>query len=216
MDRKKLAEECRQIEKRGDSVLDYLREIGCVSPWGTWHRLQKEELKRADHQITDGKGTEKMQFIMTDEIKAEAMRIAIEGGDPRMYLADCGSAAPEVLWWNLKRRIKEEDPETYAKLPERLPRKKKLGKAISAEATEADSQPEEPEEPKTRDQDPTKLKVTEAEGIAGRWTRYDDRIGLYAHRENGQMDMLGEMTPMEWEAAAIELPEVLRTFGVEA
>ena len=89
-DREQLARECVEIEKRGGCVRDYLRGLGCVSPWGTWHRLQKEELGRSDAQITDGKGKGMKQPKITDEQKNEAARIAIEGGDPREYLKECG------------------------------------------------------------------------------------------------------------------------------
>ena len=47
MDRELLAEECLEIERSGGDVLGHLAAVGCVSPWGTWFRLQKEQLGRS-------------------------------------------------------------------------------------------------------------------------------------------------------------------------
>ena len=122
MDRHKLALECAKIEKTGGNVRDFLRQQGCISPWGTWYRLQREELGRTEEKITEGKGDERMgQVRLTDIQKAEAVKIAIAGGDPRKYLRDCGSDAPKNMWWKIRRDLKEKDPETFKKLPAKLP-----------------------------------------------------------------------------------------------
>ena len=63
MNRQQLARECVEIEKAGGSVREYLASKGCISPWGTWYRLPKEELGRAECHITDGKGGDDMKKI---------------------------------------------------------------------------------------------------------------------------------------------------------
>jgi len=52
---RKLANECLAIEKQGGDVLGFLRANKCYSAGTTWQRLQKEYLKRKDHQLTSGK-----------------------------------------------------------------------------------------------------------------------------------------------------------------
>jgi len=117
VDRGAIAEECRRIEKAGGSVLEHLRVLGCVSPWGTWFRLQKEELGRKDWQIRDGKGEESMAKI-TLEMKKKAAEIARSGGNPMEYLKQCGSKNPSAAWHYIKKSLMEADPETYTQITE--------------------------------------------------------------------------------------------------
>lgn len=117
MDRAELAMACVEVEKAGGSVREFLAEQGCISPWGTWYRLQKEELHRRDSQITDGKGRVNMARKITLEQKKKVVQIAIEGGDPLEYLRQLGSKNPSGLWWTIKNDVKAADPELYAKIP---------------------------------------------------------------------------------------------------
>ena len=115
MDREQLARECLKIEKAGCSVREYLRRPDCISPWGTWYRLQREELGRKLWQIQDGKGEEVMGKI-TLEQKKKAVEIALAGNDPCPYLKECGSEKPWVTWANIKRNLEYAEPETFRKL----------------------------------------------------------------------------------------------------
>lgn len=118
MDRAELARECVAVERAGGSVREFLSEHGCISPWGTWYRLQKEELHRSESQITLGKGDEnKLSRKITLEQKKKAVQIAIEGGDVLEYLRKLGSKNPSGLWWTIKNDVKAADPELYAKIP---------------------------------------------------------------------------------------------------
>ena len=137
MDREALADECLQIEKRGGSVIEFLKGRGCISPWGTWFRLHKEQLGRKDYQITNGKGRETMgafpKPILTDDDKKEAVRIALGGESPYEYLRECGVTAPDAAWARIKDYVQKTDPETFAKLPARLPRTEKAKTAAPAQ-----------------------------------------------------------------------------------
>lgn len=117
MERAELAKACVEVEKAGGSVREFLAEQGCISPWGTWYRLQKEELHRKEYQITDGKRRENMARKITLEQKKKAVQIAIEGGDVLEYLRNLGSKNPTGLWWTIKNDVKAADPELYAKIP---------------------------------------------------------------------------------------------------
>jgi len=115
MNRQQLARECVEIEQAGGSVREYLALKGCISPWGTWYRLQKEELGRAECHITDGKGGDDMKKIALAD-KKKAVEIAIGGGDPLEYLRKCGSKNPQALWYMIKKNLQEVEPDQYAKL----------------------------------------------------------------------------------------------------
>ena len=135
MNRQELAKECVKIEKAGGSVLDFLRLRGNISPWGSWFRLQKEELNRKDYQITDGKGSGDMRKI-TLEQKKKAVEIAISGGDPLEYLGECGSESPDKLWWYIKNCLKKSQPDLYAQIPD--------GRKKAAEKPKAEKPKDEP------------------------------------------------------------------------
>ena len=144
MNRQQLARECVEIEQAGGSVREYLAIKGCISPWGTWYRLQKEELGRTDSQITDGKGGHDMKKIALAD-KKKAVEIAISGGDPLEYLRSVGSKAPQALWYVIRKNLQEAEPKTYAKL---LCAESK-GKTEEHECP--DFEPKENEEPKPLD-----------------------------------------------------------------
>lgn len=114
MNRKELALKCVRIEAEGGSVREFLKDLGFVSPWGTWFRLQKEDLGRKDYQITDGRG-DKMRKV-TLEQKKKAVDIALSGGNPLAYLKEIGSKQPSALWYAIKKALKEADPEKYGLL----------------------------------------------------------------------------------------------------
>ena len=78
--------------------------------------------KGKDGKAIMGKGKRKV----TLEQKKKAVQIAIDGGDPREYLRQCGSENPDSLWWYVKKVIKEKDPALYEKIPEKLPYRKPL------------------------------------------------------------------------------------------
>ena len=59
----------------------------------------------------------------TKEMEEEAVRIALEGRSPLQYLKECGSMNPQQKWYEIKQKVKDADPELYAKLPKRIQRK---------------------------------------------------------------------------------------------
>lgn len=124
MDRERVAEECLRIEKHHGDVLAYLRGIGCISPWGTWYRIQKEQLGRKSWQISDGKGKKpiikeekqkvsKSKRKLTAEEKARAVELYVSGGDPVEYLKSIGIENATQVWGGVRRYCKGvEIPET--------------------------------------------------------------------------------------------------------
>lgn len=68
-------------------------------------RKEKPNLKRAK---------------ITLEQKKRAVEIAMNGGNPLKYLADCGSDNPTGMWYTIKQNLKETDPRTFALLPKKI------------------------------------------------------------------------------------------------
>jgi len=94
--------------------------------------------------------------IITDEVKREAYRIAIEGGDPRPYLRSVGTKCPNDTWQRIRQELKEEDPETYERLPKRIPFNKKKA-----------AKPETPEQlPAVKLTGPVRIETPEGETLA--------------------------------------------------
>lgn len=71
--------------------------------------------------LENNKGESDMkQTKITLEQKKKAVQIALEGGDPLKYLTEHGSDDAAQMWYSIKKKLKETDPETYAKLPKRI------------------------------------------------------------------------------------------------
>ena len=73
----------------------------------TWKCFREEE-----------KGKTSMKCKITPDKRAEAIRIALDGGDVVEFLRKNGSVTPDKLWWYIKNQLKQKEPETYAKLPQ--------------------------------------------------------------------------------------------------
>ena len=74
------------------------------------------------------KGETKMEKF-TKEQRAEAIRIALEGGNPKEYLRSIGSTSPDNLWYYMKGQLRKNDPETYEQLAKVTGAKKPAEKA---------------------------------------------------------------------------------------
>lgn len=234
MNRQKVAQECVTIERCRGSVLDYLRGIGCVSPWGTWHRLQKEELNRQDWQITDGKGDATNK--MTKEQKARTVEIALDGGNPLVYLREMGAKNPSAMWYSIKQAVKKEDPETFAKLsPRASPVTTCCAPARPSGVEVPDELPEEkPEKPEvvltiksedlTRalDETPHVSSITKPVNYDGfEVTGLKTEYGRFQLSNNGYLffgansDDELEMPVELWRRFAEDLPKIMQILGIE-
>ncbi|MBP5411381.1 MAG: hypothetical protein J6Y26_05700 [Lachnospiraceae bacterium] len=228
--RRQMALACLEIERAGMSVLDFLQDLGAVSPWGTWWRLQVEELGRERHQIRDGKGVNDMKKL-TLENKKKAVEIALGGGNYLDYLKKCGAGNPSASWTYIKKCLQAKDPEKYEQL---MAVKKQEKPAEPAEDPLKDFEPvvfqgkeyekaekAEQKEPKTEQKaektsgkrrkadQKQPFKIREAEGAVGIWTNKGTEIKFWKHGSEISL------TPVDWLALAAELPNVLKLFGME-
>lgn len=139
-DRKKVALECARIEQKGGDVLAYLKGMGCISPRGTWYRLQREELGRMEHQMTEGRG--RRQNMQRVEVARQLIEAIADGVDPMEKLRELGYKQPNQAYQDIKNTCRKKAPELADQLPERTrgPRKGRQGmKKKEAEKPEPDS-----------------------------------------------------------------------------
>ena len=147
----------------------------------------------------EGKEANEMGKI-TNAQKEKAINIAVEGGDPRPYLKQCGSAAPDKLWYYIKTQLKKKEPETY----------EKLAKA--------------PEMPEVKLTGPIRIETQEEQKktvktylVTGIRTDYGE---FYFDKKYNSLDWRTEegdeisMSPIAWKNMADELPDILAALGV--
>ena len=54
---------------------------------------------------------------LTKEQKQQCVDMALRGESPMKYIESCGINNPSCTWWNIKKALQKNDPETYEKLP---------------------------------------------------------------------------------------------------
>ena len=113
----------------------------CIDLFRDMNLIKQVELERRQRKM--GK--------LTLEIKKKAVQIAIDGGDPLKYLADCGYTAPDKMWYYIKQKVKENDPKLYAQIPDQRKGKKQevpeIPEPVSGGPWEKMETPEDPVKP---------------------------------------------------------------------
>lgn len=162
-ERMRIARECLKIEKAGGDVLAYLLTENYYTPRATWYNLQREFLRRKPYECKDGKPKKGERGVnnmaLTNEQKLKAAEIAIDGGDPRVFLEECGLTAPEKTWWYLKQWLKKNYPEMADKLP------KKLGTADDYRKVKVDKGLPKDEAPAVKVDGPLRIETPEANKV---------------------------------------------------
>ena len=236
MDRRRVALDCLEVERLGYSVLDFLREQGAISPWGTWWRLQVEELGRARYQIRDGKENKMAKKnVLTPQVRAEAESMIEAGEDPKeiqRYLAEHGSKNPSAHIYAIRNSMKkkaEPKKDELAGFVPMVPEKKKTVefKGKEFERMEKPSptccQPARPCGVTVPDQLPEEkpkrpaIRIREADGAVGTWRNTSERFISFKMPARGpeDEDQEIELTAEEWLAISAELPNVLELFRIK-
>ena len=226
--RRTIAFECAKIEQVGGDVLAHLRELGYLSPWGTWYRMQREFLHRKkDTEITDGKPKKKETVAMewTKEERAlhmEAFRANLHAGeDVRTALELTGLEGRSLgqTYRQMRAVLLKTDPEFAAKLPERIPaaHARKVYVQMDQETGEEEdgaeaAGAEEPEGRITRPLMHSGMEACAWRGKCGEY-RYDVKHG-YIDYEGKDAESLS-MTLEDWREFLQELKTAAALMGVE-
>lgn len=237
-ERMRIARECLKIERAGGDVLAYLISENYYTPRATWINLQREFLRRKPHEYTDGKpkkGEMMNNMALTNEQRLKAAQIAIDGGDPRPYLEECGLMAPDKTWWYLKQWLKKNYPEMADKVP------KKLGTADDYQKVKPDKGMPKEKTPTVKIDGALKIETPEANRVrvvevpekqpkitkplmhsGKKAIGWEGDFGTYIYdRRHGYIDYEGNdgdeisLTVEGWKNWLIEVRDVAQLLGVE-
>ena len=196
-EKKRIVENCIDIEMSGGSVLDYLRAEGYVSPRATWVNFQKRYLCRSDaqHSITDGKATGKKRKGKRPAIREEALE------QDRMDFERAKEDAANTVVYGGKEYEKAPATTCFASFPAEAPH----------EPPEECEKPCQDEEKPAETQELVALKLKSASGY---WEVISDEgmIQFWADREGGFTAL--RLTADEWRRVIGEFPEVCRMMGI--
>lgn len=158
----------------------------------------------------------------------EAIRIALSGGNPLKYLEDCGSKNPSAAWYNIKQKIKENDPGTYEKLPKKIQRKDAKPTLADAMTGMKDAADQffglcddmglklDNEEPKiTKPVMYNNMTIREVEGAFGRYRRSDVNGSIYMDFEQKDGVDVISLTIEQWRSFREEQEQAALILGVE-
>ena len=150
---------------------------------------------------------------MTAEFKKELVAAAMAGEDPLVMIRKAGIKNASPAWTSIKKNLKETDPETYAKLPQRKPGSKPRQKEQKT-ATVKVSEPVE-DKPAQKITKPLCHSGLKAIGWGGEFGKYiyDEKNGFL------DIDMVdGDLISMkieEWQRFLKELRDAAALMGVE-
>ena len=173
----------------------------------SWGCLRKGETK----------GVEPVKREIPQEAKKEAVRIAIEGGDPIEYLGKY-SVNPAGMWTYIRSVVKKKDPETFAKIPNlrEKPPKKSLQVEKPKKPTKAPADkpkqdtPKKAEEPISQPDVQILRMISRKTGV--QYSLSNDRKQVFMEGDGGSiLDMSIEKLPDFLQ----ELPPICRQLGVK-
>ena len=213
---------CIELEKEGGDILAYLWSENYLTPRATWCNIQREWLGRKPYEYTDGKPNkkkEKKKFMnpkqkqFTAEQKAECVRIAVEGGDPKPYIKSLGFKNPPGAWHNVKEWYRRNDPEMFKKIPDRVGRVVGRDLQLEAGGNYQLSVAETPEQPKI--DKPLMHSGKKAIGWEGDFGTYiyDRKQGYIDYESNDGEEM--SMPVDAWREWLKEIHEVAQLMGVD-
>ena len=223
---------CMELEKIGGDILGYLWSKDYITPRATWFNYQRIYLKRRPYEFTDGKPKEKGENdamkMLTDEERAEAMRIAMDGGNPRDYLGQIGCKNPTTSWKSILQYYRKHSPGVVEMLPSKLQGNAetpemptvKLDGPLTIETPEANQvqiveTPEKPKKPITQPLVYDGMTVREIEGTYGRYRRTDINGSVYVDFEAPDGADILSYTVEQWKKLRVEQANAFRILGVE-
>ena len=167
----------------------------------SWTCLRALEMKKGED-----KG---MKAKVPDEVKQEAIRAAVAGGNPIETLEPY-TRNPKAMWWAIKAKVKETDPETYAKLPDLRNMRKPAKEEKPVKETKVEELPKITS-PVVYDD----MIVREVEGLFGRYRRTDVHDATYIDFELADSMDIMSYTVDQWRKFRDELEKSSKILGVE-
>lgn len=173
----------------------------------------------------------------TKQMEQEAVRIALDGRNPLQYLEEHGSTNPPQKWYEIKQKVKESDPETYAKLPKRIQRKDAVKPVETPEGEYSVADADPVNGPVTPDelyekfdkfvevkdvQAPKITKPVNYDGYDVTAIRHPAIGEFYYDRKFNSIDWRTEegdevsMAPALWRELTEQLPKIMEILGVGA
>ena len=178
----------------------YKKMSQLICSWTCLRTLEKEK----------GEGEKRgMKPMIPTEVKDEAVQWAIDGGDPIALLAPY-TKNPKANWSSIKAKLKETDPETYAKLPDLRNTRKPAKEEEPVKETKADELPKITS-PVVYDG----MIVREVEGLFGRYRRTDVHDATYIDFEIADSIDIMSYTVDQWRKFLDELEKSSKILGVE-
>ena len=193
--------------------------------WPQLYRYRRDGKYLCSYQCMvqyDRKEGKEMTKISPEQ-KRKAVEIALEGGDPKPFLKECGSKNPENLWYWIKNRLKVEDPETYEMLAKGVRKKRpEIPEPVSGGPWEKMEVPEDVviDAAKVMLPDPPKAVKPVDYGIFLMDVIRSPETGArYEFKENLLFVKYGPdefvMEPKDWRKLIDEIPKAAAVLGVE-
>ena len=159
-------------------------------------------LRAADNK----KGVEKR--VKLSERDQKAVEIALEGGNPVEFLKKESKNA-SAAWYHVKQKVKETDPETYAKLPARIVSEKKPEEPKAVTVAKVEEVPKICQPAKY-----SGMIIRELEGGFGRYRRSDVHGSVYIDFEYTEGSDVISLTVEQWRKFLEDLNNAAEVLGV--
>ena len=159
-------------------------------------------LRAADNK----KGVEKR--VKLSERDQKAVEIALEGGNPVEFLKKESKNA-SAAWYHVKQKVKETDPETYAKLPARIVTEKKPEEPKAVTVAKVEEVPKICQPAKY-----SGMIIRELEGGFGRYRRSDVHGSVYIDFEYTEGSDVISLTVEQWRKFLEDLNNAAEVLGV--
>ena len=170
----------------------------------------------------DKEGEQKMgaRAILTEADRNEAVRLAMDGGDPAEFLRSKGIKDPHGTWYKIKQTVKECNPEIYEKIPDRRIARKEAPKepvtkqaVIKAVKDTVRAVNKGKQKPKQEEEDPFPCLTTGISTPIGDF-RYYAKQQYLDWTPIGQDDNVS-LNTYEWDQFVKHFPKVLEILGVK-
>lgn len=147
--------------------------------------------------------------VKLSEREQKAVEIALEGGNPVEFLKKDSKNA-SAAWYHVKQKLKETDPETYAKLPARIVTEKKPEEQKVVTVTKVVELPKPDPVPAMH----AGMTIRELEGGFGRYRRSDVHDSTYIDFEYTEGADVISLTVVQWRMFLKELKNAAESLGV--